>query len=100
MKDFIYKIWNWLVGLLNKVRRDRIYHFVAGLLVALFCLFVLKMYLCLWPVLFVALIKEFVDNWVDGNFDCVDLLATVLGGLVVQAFVWICVSPGVPFVLA
>ena len=35
MKDFIYKIWNWLVGLLNKVRRDRLYHFIAGMIAAM-----------------------------------------------------------------
>lgn len=94
------KIWDWFVGLLNKVRRDRIYHFVAGLLIALFFLFVLKMRFCVWPVLFIGLIKEFIDNWVDGNFDWVDLAATVLGGLIVQAFVWICLAPGVPFIPA
>lgn len=94
------KLWNWFVGLLNKLRRDRIYHFVAGLLVALFCLFVLKMYFCVWLVLFIGFVKECIDSATDGNFDWVDLLATVIGGLIVQAFVWICVSPGVPFVLA
>lgn len=92
------KIWNWFVGLLNKVRRDRLYHFIAGLLVALFCLFVLKMYF-FWPVIFVAFVKEFIDRWVDGNFDWIDLLATIFGSLVVQVFVWLCLSPGAPFIV-
>lgn len=94
MKQFIHKIWNWLVGLLNKVRRDRLYHFIAGMIAAAFCLIILKMYVCIWPVLFVAFIKEFIDVWQDGNFDWIDLLATVLGGLVVQVFVWLAIGYG------
>ena len=49
MKQFIYKIWNWLVGILNKIRRDRLYHFIAGMIAAAFCLIILKMYVCIWP---------------------------------------------------
>jgi len=94
MKDFIYKIWNWLVGLLNKVRRDRLYHFIAGMIAAMVCLFWLKMYFCLWPVLVLGFVKEFIDVWQDGNFDWIDLLATALGGLVLQAFVWVFIAPG------
>lgn len=96
MKKFIEKIVSWLYG----VKPGLLYSFIIGLLVAVFCLFVLKMYFCLWPVLFIGFVKECIDSATDGNFDWVDLLATVVGGLVVQAFVWICVSPGVPFVLA
>jgi hypothetical protein len=94
MKNFIYKIWNWLVGLLNKIRRDRLYHFIAGMICAAICLIVLKMYVCIWPVLFVAFIKEFIDLWQDGNFDWIDLLATILGGAVIQVLVFLSISPG------
>ncbi len=94
MKKFFQKIiagimaaYNWFVGLLNKVRRDRIYHFIAGLIIAAFFFIILKMNFCVWPVLFVAFIKEFIDNWQDGNFDWIDLLATVIGGLVIQLLV-------------
>ena len=86
MKNFIFKIWNWLVGLLNKVRRDRLYHFICGLIIAAFCAMVLHVEWAWWPVLIVAFIKEFIDLWQDGNFDVVDLLATVVGGLVIWAF--------------
>ena len=73
MKEFIYKIWNWLVGLLNKIRRDRLYHFICGLLIGAFCCLVLKMgFWCFVPVLFIGFIKEFID-----------LLATFLGGLII-----------------
>ena len=94
MKQFIYKIWNWLVGLLNKGRRDRLYHFIAGMIAAAFCLIVLKMYVCIWPVVILAFVKEFIDRWQDGNFDWIDLLATVLGGLVVQVLVFVAIRYG------
>ncbi|MBO6082645.1 MAG: hypothetical protein J6P46_06445 [Bacteroidales bacterium] len=94
MKQFIYKIWNWLVVLLNKVRRDRLYHFIAGMIAAAFCLIVLKMYVCIWPVVILAFVKEFIDRWQDGNFDWIDLLATVLGGLVVQVLVFVAIRYG------
>ncbi len=100
MKDFIYKIWNWIVGLLNKVRRDRLYHFICGMIIAAFCLIVLKMHFCLWPVLIVAFIKEFIDLWQDGNFDWIDLLATILGALVIQLFVWMAIRSGVPVIFS
>ncbi len=87
MKNFIYKVWNWLVGLLNKVRRDRLYHFICGLIIAAFFCVTLHMKFCVWPVFFAAFIKEFIDLWQDGNFDWIDLLATVIGGAVIQLFV-------------
>lgn len=87
MKDFIRKIWNWFVGLFGKIRRDRLYHFICGLIIAAFFFIVLHMNVCIVPVVFAAFIKEFFDTWTDGNFDWIDLLATVLGGLVIQLFV-------------
>lgn len=87
MKDFIRRIWDWFVNLFAGIRRDRLYHFIAGLIIAaLFCI-VLKMTVCIVPVIFAAFIKEFFDTWTDGNFDWIDLLATVLGGFVIQLFV-------------
>ncbi|MBQ3812897.1 MAG: hypothetical protein II841_04955 [Bacteroidales bacterium] len=93
MKNFIKKIvgwilaaYAWFVGLLNKVRRDRLYHFIAGLIIGAFCAMVLHVEWAWWPVLIVAFIKEFIDLWQDGNFDLVDLLATVSGGLLMWLF--------------
>ena len=81
------KIWNWFVGLLAKIRRDRLYHFICGLIIGAFCCIVLKMgFWCWWPVLCVAFIQEFSDKWQDGNFDWIDLLATVAGGLIPGLF--------------
>lgn len=91
MKNFIRRIWDCFVNLFAGVRRDRLYHFICGLIIAAFFAIVLKMQFCVWPVLFVAFIKEFFDVWTDGDFDWIDLLATVIGGLVIQLFVIIAV---------
>lgn len=87
MKGFIRRIWDWFVNLLAGIRRDRLYHFIAGLIIAALFYIVLKMPVCIVPVIFAAFIKEFFDTWTDGNFDWIDLLATVLGGFVIQLFV-------------
>ena len=75
MKNFIKKIlawllaaYNWFVGLLNKVRRDRLYHFIAGLMLAAIFVLVLPTEWAIVPVFFIAFIKEFIDLWQDGNF--------------------------------
>ena len=93
MKKFLQKIlgwimgaYNWFVGLLGKVRRDRLYHFIAGLIIGAFCAMVLHIELAWWPVLIIASIKEFIELWQAGNFDWVDLLDTVLGGLLIWLF--------------
>lgn len=87
MKEFIIKIWNWFVGLLNKIRRSRIYSFIAGIIIAAFFAIVLSMSFCVWPVFFVGFGKEFIDLWLDKDFNWIDLAATVAGGLIIQLFV-------------
>ena len=86
MKNFIYKIWNWFISLINKVRRDRLYHFIAGLIIGAFCAMVLHIEWAIVPVFFAGFIKECIDSWQDGNFDWIDLLATVAGGAVIWIF--------------
>lgn len=82
------KIYEWIVSLLNKIRRDRLYHFICGLIFAAFFCIVLKMgFWCFWPVIIIGFIKEFIDNFKEGGeFDWIDLLATVIGGLVIAIF--------------
>jgi len=87
MRGFVRKIWDWFVNLFNGIRRDRLYHFIAGLIIAALFFIVLKMPVCIVPVIFAAFIKEFFDVWTDGNFDWIDFLATVIGGAVIQLFV-------------
>jgi len=80
------KIYAWFIGLLEKIRRDRLYHFICGFIIAAF--FGISLGMKAWavvPALFAGLIKEFIDQWVGGEFDWWDVLATVLGGLVITA---------------
>ena len=42
MKKFIRKIWDAFVTLVNKVPKDKLLHFVMGLLIAAFCALVLN----------------------------------------------------------
>jgi hypothetical protein len=87
MKNIIANIWNWFVGLLDKIRRDRLYHFIAGLIFAAFFFIVLGMSFCVWPVIFIAFFKELIDVLCDHGFDLWDFAATIIGGLVIQLFV-------------
>jgi hypothetical protein len=69
---------------------DKRLHFVAGLVIATFFCIALGMKACIVPAIAAAFIKEFFDLWTskDGEgWDWWDFVATILGGLVPQAFV-------------
>ena len=38
------------------------------------------------PFLFAGFVKEFIDQWRRQAFDCVDLAATMVGGLLIALF--------------
>ena len=81
------KVWDALVNWLNSIRRDRLYHFICGLIIAAFACITLHMGVwCLVPVLFVGFVKEFIDQWRRQAFDWVDLAATMVGGLLIALF--------------
>ena len=95
------KILNWIIAQLESISKGNLYYFTAGLLLALFCLFVLKMYVCFWPVMVLAFIIEFARSWSGAHsFNWWAILASVLGSFAVQVFVWLCLSPGVPFIVS
>lgn len=86
IRRFFNSAWAWLIGALGSVRRDLLYHFIAGLLIA--AVFGISLGMGVWafvPALFAGFIKEFIDQWVGGSFDWKDLLATVLGGAILSA---------------
>lgn len=80
-------IWNWFVGLLDKVRKSRLYCVIIGLIVAAFFAIVCGMAFCVWPVLFVAFLKEFISVFLGKGFDVWDFAAMIIGGLFIQLFV-------------
>lgn len=81
------KIWDKIVGWIQHIPTDKKYHFVAGFIISAFFAISLGMKACVVPAIFAGFFKEFFDNWTGGPFDWKDLLATVLGGLLCQAFV-------------
>ncbi len=79
---YLKDLYERFVTLLGKLRRDRLYHFIAGLLIA--ALFGITFKMRAWAF-FVALgigvAKECVDKFVEKEeFDWGDLIATALGG--------------------
>lgn len=81
------KIWNWIVALISRVPYDKWLHFIAGLIIATFFAIVLKMTVCIVPVIFAGFIKEFFDKWTTQEWDWWDFVATCAGGLIIQLFV-------------
>lgn len=87
MKEFIRKIYDTLVAIVAKVPTDKLLHFIAGLIIAAFCVITLKW--GAWSILPVAIIgaaKEAFDHYTGGKWDWWDLAATVIGGLVILLF--------------
>lgn len=81
------KVWDALVNWLNSIRRDRLYHFICGLIIAAFACITLHLGVwCFVPVLFAGFVKEFIDQWRGQAFDWVDLAATMVGGLLIALF--------------
>ena len=81
------KVWDALVNWLNSIRRDRLYHFICGLIIAAFTCITLHLGVwCIVPVLIAGFVKEFIDKWRGQSFDWVDLAATMVGGLLIALF--------------
>jgi len=86
MKAFFRKIWDAIVSFIGKVPKDKLLHFIAGLVIAAFAALVLGMKACFIPALFAGLLKEFFDLWTTDKWDWGDIVATLAGGLVIFAF--------------
>ena len=89
MKSFIRKIWDALVKLIYKVPFDKWLHFMAGLIIAAFFNITLGVEGCIKAALCAGVLKELFDLLTTDTAEWKDLLATVLGGLVIQLFVLI-----------
>ena len=76
------KILERIKGLLLSIPHDKLLHFIAGGVIASFFAIVIGA--------IAGCIKEAVDEWrKPGAWSYADLLATILGGLVIQIEVWI-----------
>ena len=82
------KLKNCLAG----IPHDKLLHFIAGMIVAAFFSIVIidTAVFCVVMSAIVGAIKEAVDEWKKpGAWSYADLMATTLGGLVIQIMVWI-----------
>ena len=89
MKEFVRKIWNLFVKLVLAVPQDKMLHFVAGLILGAFFTIACHFPAPLVAALAFGALKEAFDYWTTGEVDWWDLVATCIGGLVVQVFVFI-----------
>lgn len=77
------KIWNKLTERLAKIPVDKLYHFIAGLII----MAVFGILLGPWAIFVViaaAIAKEVIDYKAYGLFDIKDALATIIGGIVLM----------------
>lgn len=79
------------MNLVGGISADKALHFIVGMFVCAIVAFALPV---IAPFAFVVafaagLAKEVVDLFTTGHFDDKDILATALGGLAVQVFVWL-----------
>lgn len=82
------KLKNCLAG----IPHDKLLHFIAGMVVAAFFSIVITetAVFCVVMAALVGAIKEAIDEWKKpGAWSYADLLATTLGGLVIQVMVWV-----------
>lgn len=84
---------NKIFQFLNSIQKDKWMHFTIGATCSMVAFllggllhfwigFVLAIVACIG----IALGKEYYDQRHDGRFDCIDFLATALGGLTVSVF--------------
>ena len=78
-------MYNKLISWLNQ-NVDKIYHFLAGMMICLISYIFLPMWIAVLIVVVAGLLKEVRDKRSYGMFDWFDLAATILGGL----FVFFC----------
>ena len=87
MKVFFQKIWSAFVNFLHKVSCSKWLYFIAGLVIAAFFYIDLHMTVCIVPVIFAGIFKEFFAIWIHGKGDWKNLAVTCAGGIVIQIMV-------------
>jgi len=86
LKTRIRVLYDAAVSLFCRIGYDKLWHVIAGLVIASFFCVTLRMEACIVPVVFAALVKEFFDLWTVDNWNWKDFIATLAGGAVIQLF--------------
>lgn len=81
------KIFNWL----GNIPADKALHFIAGMIIVavVTTLFPASADYTFLAAVILGFGKEIYDLLTDGKFDFGDFYATVLGGLLIQALIWV-----------
>lgn len=85
--QIIGKPFTWLVTQLERVGRDKLYHMMAGMIIASFFIIVLDFSLAFIPVLAAAVLKEGFDSARGGDPDAWDIIATLVGGGIINLLI-------------
>lgn len=78
-----------LLNLLGSIPSDKMLHFIAGMLITAFVAVIVPRFapIAMTVSVVAGFAKELRDEITYGGFDWYDLLATVLGGVVMQVFI-------------
>jgi hypothetical protein len=85
------KLYNKIMGFVGGIPADKALHFIAGMLVAAIAAICVPQISSFAFVIAFAcgLAKEVIDLFTHGTFSDKDLLATAIGGVVMQIFIWL-----------
>lgn len=85
------KLYNKIIGFVGSIPADKALHFIAGMFVcAIVAIVIPVISQFAFAVAFATgLAKEVFDHFYTGHFGDKDILATALGGLAMQVFIWI-----------
>lgn len=82
----LIELYDKVAGWLASIAVDKHLHIEVGMMIAAFCYIVLHLRWCIVAVIACGVLKECIDRARGGKFDLRDLLATTIGGAVVQLF--------------
>lgn len=79
-----------LFNFVASIPHDKLLHFIAGMLITALVAVVFARFapLAVTVAVVAGFAKEAYDEWAYGGWDWKDLLATVMGGVVMQIIVW------------
>lgn len=89
--ETIKKIYTAIAACLGSIANDKLLHFICGMLITAFFVIVVPptaSFAVVFAIVIGAL-KELFDHYAYKGWSWYDLLATALGGLVIQIMVWL-----------
>ena len=81
VKEIMRKGVQMVKQILKKIEKDKLLHFIAGVLIYQSTVWFVGYYAII-PVVICAICKEVYDRYYGGTVDVYDTVATILGGIV------------------